>query len=438
MLNQLLSPGDRLVAKTFKQPVTVDSFIAGGGQGEVYLVGMGGKQFALKCYYPASSTSEQLAAIERVISFQPPSDAYLWPIDIVKREGDDFFGYLMKLRTPNYRSIPDFLLGRLDPSMRTLVTACFKTVDEYFLLHKEGLCYADINFGNVFFDPASGEVIICDNDNVTVNNVGRAGVRGTMGFMAPELTLAEARPRIETDLHALAVLLFYLLCGHHPFQGKEFLRFHCHDLPFFTHVYGKNPIFIFHPTDETNRPVPGEQDNPLIYWDLYPKFLKDLFVQTFVAGVRNPDKRTRPTQWRAGLVRLHDAIVDCVHCEAENFHDADSSADVRCWRCGKETRKPFCLAVGEGVQQITVSLGRKTRLFHHHLDGNKRFAFGETLADVDVHPQQKETLALRNLTGASWTLHTPAGEQKEVPPQKAFRLAPGMTINFGTSVGKII
>lgn len=54
-------------------------------------------------------------------------------------------------------------------------------------------------------------------------------------------------------------------------------------------LYGTHPVFIFDPNDKSNRPVKGYQDNALIYWDLYPQNLRDLFTQAFTVGIQAPN-----------------------------------------------------------------------------------------------------------------------------------------------------
>jgi hypothetical protein len=39
-----------------------------------------------------------------------------------------------------------------------------------------GYSYRDISFGNLFFDPDTGDVLICDNDNVSANGKDMSGV----------------------------------------------------------------------------------------------------------------------------------------------------------------------------------------------------------------------------------------------------------------------
>jgi serine/threonine protein kinase len=66
------------------------------------------------------------------------------------------------------------------------LAACIHLVEAYRALHSQGIAYRDISQGNVFFDPATGDILVCDNDNAVVDG-RQAGIEGTMEFMAPEL-----------------------------------------------------------------------------------------------------------------------------------------------------------------------------------------------------------------------------------------------------------
>ena len=59
----------------------------------------------------------------------------------------------------------------------------------------------------MFFDPDTGDVLICDNDNVSANGIDNSSVYGTPRFMAPEIVMGQAKPSRNTDLYSLAVLL---------------------------------------------------------------------------------------------------------------------------------------------------------------------------------------------------------------------------------------
>src|ERR1051325_1345529 len=93
-----------------------------------------------------------------------------------------------------FRSIVDLMKRRIEPSFRALATAGLELANSYLQLHARGLCYRDISFGNAFFDPYTGEILICDNDNVTVDNQSHSAVYGTPRFMAPEIVRGEPVP----------------------------------------------------------------------------------------------------------------------------------------------------------------------------------------------------------------------------------------------------
>ena len=119
--------------------------------------------------------------------------------------------------------------------------------DSFLRLHSLGFCYSDISFGNIFFDPVTGEISICDNDNVAVDGEGISDVLGTPRFMAPEIVREEAKPNINTDLYSLAVILFYMFMVHHPLEGKREREIACLDLPAMKKLYGTEALFHFRP-----------------------------------------------------------------------------------------------------------------------------------------------------------------------------------------------
>ena len=146
--------------------------------------------------------------------------------------------------------------------MRALLTAGMKLADGFLRLHSKGLCYRDISFANVFFDPKTGDIRICDNDNVDITGAETGGVLGTQRFMAPEVVRREAAPSDDTDRYSLAVLLFFLLYGGHPLDGQREAIIRCLDVPALERLYGFDPLYIWHPDDASNRPHPRYSRQP--------------------------------------------------------------------------------------------------------------------------------------------------------------------------------
>ena len=93
----------------------------------------------------------------------------------------------MELRPKEYKSIVDLMKRRAEPSFYNLCKVAFNLTKGYQKLHSMGYSYRDISFGNLFFNPNTGGVLICDNDNVSVNGKDDSSVYGTPRFMAPEM-----------------------------------------------------------------------------------------------------------------------------------------------------------------------------------------------------------------------------------------------------------
>ena len=132
-----------------------------GGQGIVYLVSVDGAQMALKWYLndPGDKFYKNL---ERNINSGAPSDAFLWPEYITKRENGSF-GYVMKLRPTNYYEFGNYLLAKVTfKSVTAMLAAAMKICDGFMMLHRHGYSYQDLNDGNFFIDPNTGDVLICD------------------------------------------------------------------------------------------------------------------------------------------------------------------------------------------------------------------------------------------------------------------------------------
>ena len=416
----------------------VESFIGGGGQGEVYRAQLDGQPIALKWYFPEQATPAQRQSLETLIRKGPPSAHFLWPLELITAPNIAGFGYLMPLREPRYKGIVDLMKRRIDPSFRTLSIAGLQLAQAFLELHAQGLCYRDIAFGNVFFDPDSGAIQVCDNDNVAIDGEGVSGVLGTPRFIAPEVVRGEAAPSTQTDLFSLSVLLFYLLHIHHPLEGAREAAIKCFDLPAMTRLYGTEPLFIFDPTDNANRPIAGLHDNALAYWPLYPTFLRERFVQAFTSGLHDPHARVRESEWRATLAQLIDAIHYCGACNAENFYDlealrANGGQSGICWACHQPLQLPFRLRIGREL----VMLNHDTQLFAHHLDPHRRYDYSQPLAAVQPHPQQPNVWGLKNLSDNKWVMVAADGQVRDVEPGRSVSLASNVKIQFGLVEGEI-
>ena len=444
-MNQLLNSGEKVQMQSTELSCEVGAFLGGGGQGEVYRAQLvdghsKGAPVALKWFFShyLRQDPDLRARLERAIDTGPPSDRFLWPQELVKAAGRPGFGYVMPLRDDRFVGITDLVTRRAQPTFRALVTAGFELAHNYRQLHAKGFCYRDISFGNVFFDPESGEVRICDNDNVSEDGQGGV-IGGTARFMAPEIVRGDAGPSTQSDLFSLAVLLFYMLVNHHPLEGARETQIRCFDLPAMTRLYGTGPLFIFDPDDDSNRPLRGNHDNALALWPLYPRFVRELFLRTFTAGLHDAHSRVRESQWSSELIRLRDSIFYCQRCSAENFYDPDARSDADgnarvCWACAARRRLPPRMRID---RDDVVMLNHDTLLYPHHLDPQRTYDFGAPVAEVTQHPQNPQLWGLRNRSAQKWVGQNADGQVNEVEPGSAVSLSSGLRIQFGNRQGEV-
>ena len=288
----------------------VSCLLGAGGQGEVYDVVCDGQHYALKWYFKGSATERQKKILESIIAKGSPDDSFLWPMELIVPAKSELFGYIMPLRPKNYKSIVDLMKKRVNPSFYSLCKTAFNLTRGYQKLHAMGAKYQDISFGNLFFDPDNGDVLICDNDNVSFDDSKPGGVLGTPGFMAPEVVRGEKRPSRDTDRYSLAVLLFYLFMVNHPLEGKLEASIKCMDMAARVKLYGTDPVFIFDPDNKTNRPVKGIHDNANIYWPLYPEKLRQMFTKSFTEGLTS-DRKNGTIAY--DYFNLTDELIMCDH-----------------------------------------------------------------------------------------------------------------------------
>ncbi|WP_333775362.1 protein kinase domain-containing protein [Streptomyces sp. IBSBF 3136] len=442
-MSGMLDGGTRLTAQN-GDGVEIVGLLGAGGQGEVYRVRTPDGERALKWYYPTCATGEQEAIVKELVARDFADDRFLWP-EVYVPEHRGSFGYLMGVRPDRFKGLPALFRRQLRTSTRALLTACLYTVEAYQALHSRGIAYRDISWGNIFFDPATGDVLVCDNDNAVVEG-DASGISGTMEFMAPELVRGDpgARPGTQSDLHSLAVLLFMLLMNHHPLKGRRELGIHCLDEAAERKLYGRSPLFVFDPADDSNAPDPMEHATVLATWDAAAGRLQELFRRSFTVGLRDPAARVRESEWRDALRAVLDSVVECASCGRQNMTEPGENPPPRaCWGCGATLVLPPRLTVTTPPPRTEhhIRLRRGARVQEHHLlpePARHDCSDAALVAELVEHPKQPGRFGLANRSAQTWTGTRSDGTAQKVEPGQTVPLRSGLELDLGGGVRAVV
>jgi serine/threonine protein kinase len=242
-----------------------------------------------------------------------------------------------------------FLDLRERGTWRSYLAICIKIARASRRMHAAGLAHSDLSYKNVLVDPAGGNAAIIDIDGLVVPGKFPPDVVGTPDFIAPEVMASNhlgkndpnrVLPSINTDRHALAILIYMYLLYRHPLRGSK-----VHDMDPAKDEelsMGKHALFVEHPTDKTNRikldqVKPSElpwKDTSKMPYTICGPYLKDLFDRAFIDGLQDPAKRPTANDWEQALVKTNDLVQPCRNPRCiQKWYVFDNSMSPIC---------PFC------------------------------------------------------------------------------------------------
>lgn len=424
------------------EEILVKEVLGEGGQGIVYKVLYQDKECALKWYSKGvgDSTEQFYENIKRNIQKGSPAPTFLWPIALTQIQDGKFFGYVMNLRKEEYKDFDLFLLNRVQfKSFTAIVNAALQITASFRKLHNLGLSYQDLNDGNFFINPESGDILICDNDNIAPDG-WNLGIQGKPKYMAPEVVNSTKLPDTFSDRFSLAVVLFMLLCKSHPLDGLKDNN-HIDPAKNEMNLYCLDPVFIFDPDNETNRPNPEIHRNALLFWQIYPEHIQNLFIKAFSNELmqnngNGREDRIMEKTWLKELSLLRSEIATCPYCGEETFFDTQQEK-CQCINCDKTFDRPPVLRLRNG--DVILQPGRN--IFQYQIDDSVEIAMeslGDASGEVIQNKNNPSIWGLKNLGKKPWVKHTPQGKEEVCETGKVIPLARGLKILFGTAEGEII
>ena len=328
-VNSIINPGKTYQYKDNGEPMR-------GGMKDVYF--SPDKSYVV-AFYRASQDFNSKERLKRIVTRYYDSffnreggtyykDLYSWPTDVV--EVNNKIGVIVPCYNSNFffkvgYSNNDILKGK-EKNGKWFASAKFRVKDSktkldnaelgdwlsYFQvcvniargvkrLHAAGLAHSDLSYNNVLIDPVTKTAAIIDIDGLVVPNLFAPDVIGTADFIAPEvmatkhLSVSDPNrklPRRETDLHALAVLIYMYLLYRHPLRGGQYFG-QIDETEEETLMMGSKALFVEHPSNDKNRNFKreyGDNLNKFAPWTDLKKtpytitgpYLKELFDQAFI------------------------------------------------------------------------------------------------------------------------------------------------------------
>ncbi len=312
-----------------------------------------GAMFAFKLFDYSDSSETRWehrnirSNIESLIARGTSDDPQLFeilarPYEIIDLKASGGFGYIMELVSLDNMMKFSKMMKSAQPDRMISLKICRNMASFYARLHRKyGLCYKDLNKGNLFVNPDTGEIRIIDLDNISVPETRT--VIGTYGFIAPEV-YESGRPDYYSDYFSEASLYFFLLTmGALPLIGRKVLDYsrtgaNLNDYEVQKKVFNEEAMFIFDP-DHNENSIRGleEYNDQTMLWDDLPEELKQAFIRTFTKGLHDPYQRVSDKNWEK---IFEDAIAtQLVQCRCGKHNFGVHAGRKKCIYCHRPIRK---------------------------------------------------------------------------------------------------
>lgn len=303
------------------QSISLVKEIAKGGEGAVWKTNRSG--YLGKIYY--KPTPQQVEKLKLMLANPPQNPtasqnhiAISWPIDLIEDSQKNCVGFLM----PEITNAKE-MINVYHPKLRCQEAPkfnwyCLHIIALNFVsilkeIHARNYIIGDISAKNILVNDQS-LVSLIDTDSFQVKDsqtgkIYRCSV-GSEGFIPPELVNKNLSQLTQTRYHdyfRLAVIIYYLLFGYHPFMGKW---------TGLGNPPGQNESISngYWPYGINSLVIPSPNTIPLKV--TYPA-LEKLFLKCFNDGHKKPSSRPSPEDW---FQALQAAINNLEVCSQNRNH----------------------------------------------------------------------------------------------------------------------
>lgn len=212
------------------EPIKIVRLLGVGGHGEVYEVEYKGERKALKYFTNVSECYERIYDCLKVnINLQSPSHKILLPEAITKKPLDfsdinnNRFGYVIKLIPRDFVSLFDCLSNRkYFLTMKKRLEICLSIISVFEMLQSSDLHINYFDDSSIYINIESSEVLLYEPEKISKTKHDFQ-IAYPQRYLAPEMITSDAESSVYTTRHTVAVILFMLMFGSHPLEGKNAL-----------------------------------------------------------------------------------------------------------------------------------------------------------------------------------------------------------------------
>jgi serine/threonine protein kinase len=345
-------------SKTDKK-IILHQQIASSGEGHVWTTE--DAQVLAKIYH--ASTPQRQEKL-KVMFQHPPEDpnqgknhiSFAWPQSLLIGKDGVVRGFLMP-KIEDGRELIDIYNPRRRNKVGLKIDWHFLHVVSHNIasiihsIHEAGYVLGDIKPQNILVNSQAVPSII-DTDSFQVTNPKNGHIYrclvGSEGFTPPELLNQDFSQVNQTEVHdrfRLGVVIYYLLFGSHPFQGKWIGP---GESPELTELIRRG--FWAFDTKGFIRPSP--LTIPLSI--LHPS-LKECFIKCFSEGYQNPRQRPTAKEWQTSL---QVALQELKQCDQESRHFHHVGND-HCYWCKRQEELNFDIFSDQNKVKVAAKPTRK-------------------------------------------------------------------------------
>lgn len=417
-MTNVFEPGHVLQSLQGKE-IRIETLLAREDRDGVYSIVHDGEKKLLR-WYGAGREPEELDRLREQLREKMdrgnPGKAFFWPEDLTDLT-EEGFGYVTDPEPEKTVTFQELREGKFSFSgWSERLRASIRLVEAFSGLHRLGFCFRDFSGelvfspdGNALRFPETGELVPID---------GKQAAESPSPYHAPEVREG-GNPGLETDRYAMAAWLFFLLCQGHPLEGRRL------QVPLLTEeeeraVYGLDPVFVFDPERQENRPHPLLQPGVEERWNRLPAYTQNLFCRAFGQdAMKAPELRPGETEWLKCLCRMKN---DRIGCECGNVLFAANRKICTCNRCGKPVKVTARLVLPEYAMPAEKGLS----IHRCQLGDCPESRLPEKVALVELTRSGEPVL--KNISGMDWDARTPSGARKTVRHEETVPVRDGIVL----------